>query len=81
GMSRPTLVKLIDAGEIPCTRTSNRRMLLLDDVLEYRRKRRDRQLAAIAATQADLDEDLEPEEMLGILAEARAARRKRIDRG
>lgn len=81
GMSRPTLVKLIDAGEIPCTRTSNRRMLLLDDALEYRRKRRDRQLAAIAATQADLVEDLEPEEMLGILAEARAARRKRIDRG
>lgn len=74
GMSRPTLIKLIDSGEIACTRTSNRRMLLLDDVLQYRKTRRDRQLAAIAATQAELDDDVDPDTMKRYLSEARAAR-------
>ena len=74
GMSRPTLIKLIDAGEIDCTRTSNRRMLLLDDVLQYRKARRDRQLAAIAATQAELEDDVDPETMKRYLSEARVAR-------
>ncbi|HJC61492.1 MAG TPA: helix-turn-helix domain-containing protein [Candidatus Dietzia intestinigallinarum] len=74
GVSRPTLIKLIEAGELPCTRLSNRRMLLLDDVIAYRAKRRDQQLAAIAATQADMDDESDPETMKRLLAEARAAR-------
>lgn len=74
GVSRPTLIKLIEAGELPCTRLSNRRMLLLDDVIAYRAKRRDQQLAAIAATQVDMDEESDPETMKRLLAEARAAR-------
>lgn len=74
GVSRPTLIKLIDAGELPCTRPGNRRMLLLDDVMAYSAKRRDQQLAAIAATQADMDDDVDPETMKRFLADARAAR-------
>ena len=77
GMSRPTLVKLIDSGDLPCTRTSNRRMLLLDDVLAYRKRRREQQLASIAATQADLDDDVDPASMKQYLADARAARSAR----
>lgn len=77
GMSRPTLIKLIDAREIPCTRTSNRRKLLLDDVLDFRRRRRERQLAAIAETEADLEDDVDSETMAKYLAEARVARMRR----
>lgn len=74
GVSRPTLIKFIDAGELPCTRPSNRRMLLLDDVMTFRRKRREQQLASIAATQAEFEDDTDPETMKKYLAEARAAR-------
>lgn len=74
GISRPTLIKLIDAGEIPCTRTTSRRTLILDDVLDFRRLRRERQLAAIAATEADLDDEVSSESMAKYLADARSAR-------
>lgn len=80
GVSRPTLVKLIEAGDLPCTRTSNRRMVLLDDVLAYRTRRREQQLAAIAATQADLDDDVDAASTKQYLADARAARSARKNR-
>ena len=78
GVSRPTLVKIIDAGEIPCERTSTRRTLLLADVVAYRRRRRDRQLEAIAATSADLDEvSIEPTDLEQLLKSARRANAER----
>lgn len=77
GISRPTLVKLIDAGEIPCERVSTRRSLQLEDVMEYRKQRREQQLAAIAATSADLDDEMDPDELRQILAEARRANARR----
>lgn len=42
GISRPTLVKVIESGELPCERISNRRMVALEDVLAYQRARRER---------------------------------------
>lgn len=39
-VSRPTVVKLIEAGELPCERTSHWRKLQLYDVLAYRNRHR-----------------------------------------
>lgn len=74
GISRPTVIKKIDAGEIPCTRTSNRRTLLLDDVLKFQRTRRERLYDAIAALETDYEDDTEEATKHRLLAEARAAR-------
>ena len=49
GISRPTLVKLLDDGEIPYERPRRHRVLRLDDVLAFRERRR-------CARRAELDE-------------------------
>lgn len=82
-VSRPTVVKLIEDGQIPSERISHRRQLRLADVLAYRERRRNEQLAAIAATAAPLDEQDDPAEVLQRLAEARkaVAARRRAEQG
>lgn len=40
GLSRPTLVRLLEEHEIPFERTSRHRRVRLDDVLAYRERRR-----------------------------------------
>lgn len=40
GISRPTLVRLLTAGEIPFTQPSRHRRLLLSDLVEYQRRSR-----------------------------------------
>ncbi|WP_245401186.1 helix-turn-helix domain-containing protein [Nocardia albiluteola] len=66
GMSRPTFVKLLDAGEIPYTRPGRHRRVRLTDVLafrEYRRAERAAGLSELTRISEDLDlyDDLPPE--------------------
>jgi excisionase family DNA binding protein len=77
GVSRPTVVRLINDNVLPAERIGTRHRLLLDDVLSYREERRKRQYDALAAT-ADIDRDDDPETIRKQLREARrtvAARR------
>lgn len=60
GVSRPTVVRLIDQGELPSERIGNRRKVQLGDLLAYRERRRQRQYDAIADTGVDLDAEEDP---------------------
>lgn len=73
GVSRPTVVRLIESGELPAERPGARRRVLLSDALAYRERRRQRQYAMLAATAVDLDDEDDPQEMLARLREARKA--------
>lgn len=77
GVSRPTLVKLLDADRIPYERVGTHRRVLLRDLLEYRNKRREEQYAALAATSLDLDDE---QDLASTLKELREARRIVADR-
>jgi excisionase family DNA binding protein len=71
-ISRPTVVKLIQDGEIPCERPGHRRQLRLSDVLEYRERRRQQQYEDLLASEVPVDED-DPQAVLDALKEARHA--------
>lgn len=47
GISRPTLIKLLDSGEIRYEQPGRHRRVLLTDVIEYRRHRSSRRRGAI----------------------------------
>lgn len=57
GVSRPTVVRLIDSGALPAERHGNRRRILLGDLLEYRERRRDAQYAMLAATSVPIEDE------------------------
>lgn len=59
GISRPTVVRLLDTGEIPSTRPGRHRRVELADVLEYQRRLRDQRAHALAelAEPEDIDSD------------------------
>jgi excisionase family DNA binding protein len=61
GVSRPTVIKLIERHELPAERVGSRHRLRLDDVLEYQQARKSRQYEAIEATSIDIDADDDPE--------------------
>lgn len=74
GVSRPTIVKLVDEGELAAERIGSRRRLKLADVDAYRARRRQEQYAALLADEspAQTDEDLDT--ALGRLADIRRRR-------
>jgi excisionase family DNA binding protein len=83
GVSRPTVVNLINAGELPAeTPGKRRRMVKLDDLLAYRARRREQQYRALLETSVDYDEPEESpeamaEEFRRIRAEVAAERAQR----
>lgn len=80
GVSRPTLVKLLDDTAIPYERVGSHRRVQLRDVLDFRERRRQQQYDMLAATTAEFDGDEGLDLTLKRLREARRAignRRKR----
>jgi excisionase family DNA binding protein len=83
GVSRPTVVKLIDAGTLPAEMPgTRRRMVKLDDLLAYRAQRREQQYRALLETLVDYDDpdenpEVMAEEFRRIRAEVAAERAQR----
>jgi excisionase family DNA binding protein len=74
GLSRPTVVRLIDTGELPAyVPGTERRKLRLADVLAYREELRRRRNRFITESSSAYD-DTDPDEISSLLAEARKAR-------
>jgi excisionase family DNA binding protein len=73
GVSRPTLVKLLDDDQIPFERVGTHRRLQLRDALDYRERRRAAQYAALEATAVPLDDEESVEAVLADLRQARKA--------
>lgn len=71
GVTRPTVVKILDEGGMPFERVGTHRRLRLADVLAYRQQRRAAQYAALEATAVDLDDEDDLDAVLGELRDAR----------
>jgi excisionase family DNA binding protein len=83
GVSRPTVVRLIDQGELPSERIGSRRKVLLRELLDYRERRRQRQYDAITATGVELDAEDDPtavqEQLRAVRKQLANQRRGRTD--
>jgi excisionase family DNA binding protein len=77
GVSRPTVVRLIDQGDLRAERIGTRRKVLLRELLDYRERRRQRQYDAIAATGVELDAEDDP---AAVQEQLRAIRQELADR-
>jgi excisionase family DNA binding protein len=73
GVSRPTVVKLLNEKKIPYEQVGTHRRILLRDLLQYREKRRAAQYAALEATAASLGDEEDVDTTLERLREARRA--------
>ncbi|MEV7228288.1 helix-turn-helix domain-containing protein [Polymorphospora sp. NPDC051019] len=80
GVSRPTVIKLLDEGRIQFERVGTHRRVSLQDVLAYRERRRQEQYAALEATSVGLEDEEDLETTLRELREARRAVAK-LNRG
>lgn len=79
-VSRPTVVKLLDEGEIPFERAGTHRRVLLADLLEYRERRRERQYDMLAATRDAVDEGNVAEALEDLKAARKAVAARRAVR-
>ena len=83
GVSRPTLIKLLDSEQIPYERINTHRRIQLRDLLTYREQRRAAQYAALEATSTPIDDEDDAATVLADLREARKviAQRRREQAG
>ena len=72
GISRPTLVKLLNEQKLPFERVGTHRRVLLVDVMAFRDRRRQEQYDALEEMRSTLDDETPVEE---ILERARQTRR------
>lgn len=76
GISRPTLIKLLEAGQIPYETPSRHRRIRLLDLLTYQAGRREEQRRTLRELSQDAQDlglyDASPDEFEAALAEARA---------
>lgn len=82
GVSRPTVIRLIESGDLQAERVDSRRRLTLGDVLAYRELRRAKQYAMLDAIAVDFHDDDNPAQIAELAREARkvVAARTRGDR-
>lgn len=73
GVSRPTVIKLLDEHRVPYERAGTHRRILLRDLLAYREARRAAQYAALDATSVSIADEDDVELTLRELREARRA--------
>jgi len=78
GVTRPTVVKLLESGAIPYTRVGTHRRVDLPDALRFRDSRREAQYQFIADTQTDDERPLAEvaDEMTAIRGQLAAQRRQ-----
>lgn len=84
GVSRPTLVRMLERNELPYEKVGKHRRILFSDVLKYSSARRDAIQEFLAATTDDEDELGSPEDISAALREARqqlAAQARRARQG
>lgn len=74
GVSRPTVIKLLNDGSIPFTKAGTHRRIRLDDALAYAKRRRAEQYAALEATSGDYGGE---DDLAGVLAELHDVRKRR----
>ena len=79
-VSRPTVVKLLDEGEIPFEKAGTHRRVILADLHAYRERRRARQYDMLAATRDTLDEDNIEQTLEDLKAARKAVAAKRAVR-
>ncbi|MGC2939906.1 helix-turn-helix domain-containing protein [Brevibacterium sp. FAM 24638] len=71
GVTRPTLVKLLDEGRIPFAKPNSHRRVRLADVLEFKEQRKAEQHAAIAEMSDYVDVEEGREQALARMKKAR----------
>jgi excisionase family DNA binding protein len=80
GVTRPTLVKMLDEGKIPFEKPGTHRRVLLADILAYKEVRKAEQYAALSSM-GTLDDD-SPADSVDMMKRARkeAARRRHLSK-
>lgn len=71
GVSRPTLIKLLNGDQIAYERIGTHRRIQLRDLLTYREQRRAAQYAALEETSSPIDDEEDAEAVLASLRQAR----------
>lgn len=73
GVTRPTVIAILERGELAYERAGSHRRIRMDDLLAFRARRRDEQLATIAALHDDADDEASAQEILQRAKRARKA--------